>query len=373
MVAEGPKSGSVEEPRGLTAIGFIGISDPLRPGVPAAVERCRQAGVRVVMLTGDHPATAAAIAREAGLPSEEGAILTGAEVNQLGGHKLAERLERASVIARITPLDKLRIVETLQGRGHVVAMTGDGVNDAPALRLADVGVAMGRGGTEVARQASEVIVTDDDFGALVEALVEGRGFWHNIRRALGLLLGGNLGELGLMVAAGIAGLPTPLTTRQILTVNLVTDVLPAVAIAVQPPETRDLSRLAREGAAGLDRPLRNDVLRRGFATAAPSFGAYLLAARLGDPARARAVAFASIVATQLSQTIDLGRSENRLTGSVAGAAGASAALVAACLSLPPLQRFLGLVLPAPAGALLILGSAGGAVVVSRALRVTNGT
>jgi cation-transporting ATPase I len=372
MVAQGPKSGSSEDPRGLTALGFLGISDPLRATVPAAVERCHAAGVRVVMLTGDHPATAEAIAREAGLPNGPEAILTGAEVNQLGDRELAERLERASVIARITPLDKVRIVESLQRRGHVVAMTGDGVNDAPALRLADVGVAMGRGGTDVARQASEVIVTDDDFGTLVEALVEGRGFWHNMRRALGLLLGGNLGELGLMVAAGIVGLPTPLTTRQILTVNLVTDVLPAVAIAVQEPEHRDLSRLAREGAAGLDRPLRNDVLWRGIATAAPSFGAYLLAARLASPARAQAVAFGSIVGTQLSQTIDLGRTEGRLTGAVGGAAAASAALVAACLSLPPLQRFLGLAMPTPVGGLLIGGASGGAVVVSRALRVANG-
>jgi cation-transporting P-type ATPase I len=155
-------------------------------------------------------------------------------------------------------------------------------------------------------------------------------------------------------------------------VNLVTDVLPAVAIAVQEPEHRDLSRLAREGAAGLDRPLRNDVLWRGIATAAPSFGAYLLAARLASPARAQAVAFGSIVGTQLSQTIDLGRTEGRLTGAVGGAAAASAALVAACLSLPPLQRFLGLAMPTPVGGLLIGGASGGAVVVSRALRVANG-
>jgi cation-transporting ATPase I len=202
MVAEGPSETPVNDPDGLTALGFLGISDPLRPAVPAAVRRCHEAGVRLIMLTGDHPATARAIAREAGLLQEaDGELLTGEEIAELDNGELDERLEHATVVSRITPLDKLRIVESLQRRGHTVAMTGDGVNDAPALRLADVGVAMGRGGTEVARQASDVVLADDDFSTLVETLVEGRSFWRNIRRALGLLLGGNLGELGLMVGA----------------------------------------------------------------------------------------------------------------------------------------------------------------------------
>jgi cation-transporting ATPase I len=360
MVAEGDARTSLEDPTDLVAVGFLGISDPLRPSVRAAVERCQAAGVRPLMLTGDHPETARAIAREAGLNGSERAVLTGAELRTLGEDELQERLERASVVARITPLDKVRIVEALQQAGHVVAMTGDGVNDAPALRLADVGVAMGRGGTEVARQAAEVIVTDDNFSTLVEALVEGRGFWLNIRRALGLLLGGNLGELGLMVTAVVAGLPSPLTTRQILTVNLVTDVLPAVAVAVQEPEHRDLSKLAREGASGLDRPLRNDVVRRGIATATPSLAAYMLAARMTPGPQAQAVAFASIVGTQLAQTVDIGRAEGRLTGSVRGAVAGSAALVAAAIAFPPLRMFLGFGTPSLAG----IGLAGSASVAA---------
>src|ERR1700704_3972093 len=163
------------------------------------------------MLTGDHPATARAVARQVGLPSGDEHVLTGAELAALDDDALARRLEQATVIARSTPLDKLRIIEALRRRGHVVAMTGDGVNDAPALRLADVGVAMGRGGTEGARQAADVILTEDDGRVFTEALVEGRGFWRNMRRALALLLGGNLGEVGLLAGAAVLGLPSPLT------------------------------------------------------------------------------------------------------------------------------------------------------------------
>jgi cation-transporting ATPase I len=269
------------------------------------------------------------------------------------------------VLARITPVDKVRIVESLQRRGHTVAMTGDGVNDAPALRLADVGVAMGRQGTEVARQAGDVVLGDDDFATLVEALVEGRSFWQNMRRALGLLLGGNLGEIGLMVGASGLGLPSALSARQILAVNLVSDLLPAVSVAVQEPEHRRLSRLAREGTAALDAPLRSEILRRGAATAVPALGAYVLADRSG--AQPQTVAFASIVGTQLAQTLDVGRLDGRTSRSVTGAVGGTAALLALAVTLPPLQRFFGLAAPGMRALALILGAAGGAVGMGRAL------
>jgi cation-transporting P-type ATPase I len=372
MVAEGPPDTSLDDPRGLTATGFVGIRDPLRDTVPAAVRRCNEAGVRVVMLTGDHPATAAAIAREAGLLDGEGGVVTGPELAGLEGSELEDRLNGATVIARSTPLDKLRIVEALQRRGHVVAMTGDGVNDAPALRLADVGVAMGEAGTEVARQASDVVVTDDDFSTLVEALVEGRGFWRNMRQALGLLLGGNLGEVGLMVGAGVAGLAAPMTARQILSVNLVTDVLPAVAIALQHPEHRELARLRREGTEALDSSLRGDVIRRGIATALPSLAAYVLAARGGASPQARTVAYVSVVGTQLSQTVDLSRSEQGLGRWVVGAVGASGGVLAASVLLPPLRGFLGLAVPTPSGLALIGAATLSAVGASRALGRSGG-
>jgi magnesium-transporting ATPase (P-type) len=320
--------------------------------VPAAVRRCHDAGVRVIMLTGDHPATARAIAREAEL-LDGGGILTGAEIASLENGELDRRLERAHVIARATPLDKLRIIESLQRRGHVVAMTGDGVNDAPALRLADVGVAMGRGGTEVARQAADVVLADDNFATLVETLVEGRGFWHNVRRALGLLLGGNLGELTLVVAASVLGAATPLTVRQVLATNLITDALPALAVVTQQPRHRQLSALAREGAAALDAPLRRDILRRALATAAPATAAYLIALRTGTLPQARTVAFASIVATQLAQTVGLGWVEGTLTPSVMAAVGSSAGALLLLLAVPALRTFFEVAVPAPIGWALV--------------------
>ena len=353
MVAEGPPETPVSDPGGLVALGFLGISDPLRPAVPEAVRRCREAGVRVVMLTGDHPATARAIAHEAGLPLGNDELLAGEEIAELDNGELDERLERATVVSRITPLDKLRIVESLQRRGRTVAMTGDGVNDAPALRLADVGVAMGRGGTEVARQASDVVLADDDFSTLVETLVEGRSFWRNIRRALGLLLGGNLGELGLMVGANALSPAAPLNSRQILAVNLVSDVLPAISVAFQQPKHRNLAGLDREGEAALERPLRDDVLRRGIATATPSLAAYLVAlSSLGMPA-AGSVAFASVVSTQLAQTLALGRNVEGFSRSVLGAVAGSTGLLVAALTVGPLRAFLGLAPPTSVGWALI--------------------
>jgi magnesium-transporting ATPase (P-type) len=371
MVCAGAGGVSPEDPVDLVALGYLGISDPLRPGAADAVSRCEVAGVRVVMLTGDHPATARAVAREAGLSMNGVEVLTGPELAAIDDAGLDRRLERAQVVARVTPLDKLRIVEALQRRGHVVAMTGDGVNDAPALRLADVGVAMGSRGIDVAREAADVVIADDDFSTLVETFVEGRTFWLNIRRALGLLLGGNAGEVGLMVLAGVAGLAPPLSTRQVLAVNLVSDILPAVAIAVQEPEHRHLAGLAREGTVALGGPLRRDVVRRGLATAVPSFLAYVLA-RLrggGDPRRAGAVAFTTVVGTQLAQTLELGsasRSDSgRRSRAVDGAVLGSAAFVAAALALPPLQGFLGLAVPTPFGLVLCAAAMLGSVALSR--------
>jgi magnesium-transporting ATPase (P-type) len=369
LVAEGPDRRSVEDPQALTALGFVGISDPVRPGAADAVRRCLEAGVRVVMLTGDHPATATAIAQRAGLPMEDERMLTGEEVEGLDDESLAHRLEQATIIARSTPLQKLRIVELLRGAGHVVAMTGDGVNDAPALRLADVGVAMGRGGTEVARQAADLVLIDDEFSSLAEALVEGRSFWHNMRRALGLLLGGNAGEVGLMIAAALSGRALPLTTRQILTVNLVTDVLPAVSVAIQPPEHRNLAELSREGGAALDAPLRGDIIRRGIATAASSFGAYALASGAVGPAAGRSVAYISIVSTQLAQTLDLGHAEGRLTPPVLGAVAGSLAVVGATITVPPVRSFLALSSPTVPGLLIAGGASALAVALGRSLPI----
>lgn len=372
MVAEGAagtSDTSVDEPVGLVALGFLGIRDPLRAEVPSAVRRCHAAGVRVIMITGDHPATALAVGREAGLVGKSGEhapVLTGAELAKLDDHELDTVLEGATVIARATPVDKLRIVESLQRRGHTVAMTGDGVNDAPALRLADVGVAMGRGGTEVARQAADVVLADDNFATLVEAFVEGRTFWGNIRRALGLLLGGNLGELGLEVGASVLGLASPLTTRQILTMNLMTDVLPALAVVLQRPKHHNLAALAREGTSALGTPLRNEVFARGGTTAVPSLAAYLLALRAGGAPLARTVAFASIVSTQLAQTLDAGSADGESSRVIRRVVAGTAGVLVATLAVPPLRGFLGLVGPGPLGWALIGASTAASLVLARA-------
>ncbi|HEU5226440.1 MAG TPA: cation-transporting P-type ATPase, partial [Ktedonobacteraceae bacterium] len=353
MVAEGAADTPLDDPQNLTALGFVGISDPLRETVRAAVHRCHGAGVRVIMITGDHPATARTIAREAGLLNNGGKVLTASEIAEMQNGELDAQLEQAVVIARATPLDKLRIIESLQRHGHVVAMTGDGVNDAPALRLADVGVAMGQGGTEVARQTADVVIADDDFSTLVEAFVEGRSFWRNIRRALGLLLGGNLGELGLVVGASLLGGSTPLTASQILAVNAITDILPALAVALQQPEHRVLATLSREGESALNKPLRTEVFQRGIATAFPSLVNYLIMLGTRALPEARSVAFASIIATQLAQTLDAGRSEGTLTRPVLAAVAGSTGVLLAAFVVPSLRNFLRLVVPSPLGWALI--------------------
>jgi cation-transporting ATPase I len=363
LVAEGSPDCPIDDPTALTFLGFVGISDAPRSTAQTAVRRCQDAGVRVMMITGDHPATARTIAQEVGLLNG-GTVLTGVEMAELSNDELAARLEHASVIARATPLDKLRIIESLRMRGHTVAMTGDGVNDAPALRLADVGVAMG--GTEVARQTADVVITDDNFSTLVETFVEGRSFWRNVRRALGLLLGGNLGELALVVSASLLGFGSPLNARQILAMNAITDTLPALAVALQQPEHRNLAGLNREGAAALDTPLCYDILRRAVTSAAPALLSYLILLSSGVP-QARTAAYASIVATQLAQTLDVGRYEGGLTRSVFAAVVCSAAVLIATLTVPPLRSFLNLVAPSPLSWMLIGAGALIAVVINRLL------
>jgi cation-transporting ATPase I len=370
MVAEGHPGVAVEDPLGLTVLGFIGIRDPLRQGVREAVDRCHKAGVRVIVLTGDHPATARAIAADAGLADASAEVLTGIEISGLNNEELDERMKLVSVVARVTPLDKVRIVQSLQRMGHTVAMTGDGVNDAPALRLADVGVAMGLTGTDVARQAADVVLSDDDFATLVEALVEGRGFWQNIRRTLGLLLGGILGELGFVAIASAIGMPAALNTRQILAMNLITFGLPTLAVALQEPEHRNLAGLAREGTTALVKPLRKDVLLRAGATIIPSLTAFALALP-GGTAQAQTVAFGTAIGSQLAQTMDSGRSETGLTKSVVGAVGTSLALLVASVMVPGGRTLLSLAIPSVGSLLLILVGSTSSPLVARALNLSN--
>ncbi len=244
--------------QGLTFVGMAGMIDPARPGVKEAVQTCQAAGIRPVMITGDHPLTARRIASDLGIAAE-GRVLTGRDLSGMSGRELEAQVEQVSVYARIAPEQKLKIVTALQNRGHVVAMTGDGVNDAPALKKADIGVAMGRGGTDVAKEASDIVLLDDNFATIVGAVEEGRVLYDNIRKFIQYLLVSNFGEILVMVLAPFLGMPLPLLPLQILWINLVTDGLPALALAVEPAEKGTMRRLPRpptERILGQDMGLR---------------------------------------------------------------------------------------------------------------------
>jgi Ca2+-transporting ATPase len=230
-----PGSGIDGASEGMTFLGFAGMIDPPRAEAAEAVRQCLLAGIRPVMITGDHPLTAEAIARELGI-LRDGKAVTGQMLQCMSDEELSRTAGSISVFARVAPEHKLRIVEALQKNGEVVAMTGDGVNDAPALKRADIGISMGITGTDVSKEASAMMLTDDNFASIVAAVEEGRGIYDNIKKYLTYLLSSNIGELGLMAFATLMGIPLPLTAVQILYVNLATDGLPALALAVDPAE-----------------------------------------------------------------------------------------------------------------------------------------
>lgn len=240
----------------LVWVGLVGLMDPPRPEARKAVTRCRRAGIRVIMVTGDHPDTAGAIAREVGLIPEEKAavVLSGKEINQLSDAELKEALRNIRVFARVSSGHKLRLVGLLKGQGEVVAMTGDGVNDAPALKRADIGVAMGHSGTAVAREAAAMILADDNFASLVAAVEEGRAIFDNIKKYLVYLLSCNLAEILVLCGTFLLGLPLPLVALQILWVNLTTDGLPALALGVDPKAPDIMRRPPRPPREGVFTP-----------------------------------------------------------------------------------------------------------------------
>jgi Ca2+-transporting ATPase len=235
----------------LSFVGLVGMIDPPRVGVKEAVRACAEAQVRAVMITGDHKLTAVAIARELGIWDEGAIALTGAELGELSDEDLAARIDSARVFARVTAEQKLRIVKAFKARGHIVAMTGDGVNDAPALREAHIGIAMGKDGTDVARAAADMVLADDNFATIVDAVREGRAIWRNIQKFIFFLLSSNAGLLvTVFVAALVPNLP-PLRPIMILWINLVTNGLPALALGVDPPDSSQMMEPPRKPGAGL--------------------------------------------------------------------------------------------------------------------------
>jgi len=249
-IASKPNATLEDAQTGMTFLGLVGMIDPPRPEAKNAIAICEQAGIRPVMITGDHPVTAQAVASELGL-LKTGRVVTGAELDAISDEQLQAEVETIDVYARVSPEHKLRVVTAMQANGYIVAMTGDGVNDAPALKKADIGIAMGITGTDVTKEAAAMILTDDNFASIVAAVEEGRGVFGNIKKYLMYLLSSNIGEIGLMAGSALLGLPLPLTAVQILFVNLATDGLPALALSVDPPEKDLMKRKPRNPHTGI--------------------------------------------------------------------------------------------------------------------------
>ncbi|MGW0231057.1 HAD-IC family P-type ATPase [Actinopolymorpha singaporensis] len=339
----------------LDLLGFLALADQVRPTSAQAVALLRRAGVDVVMLTGDHPTTAGSIAAELGI-LDGGRVLTGTDLDGHDDASLAAVLPGVSVVARVTPAQKVRVVQALQSIGRTVAMAGDGSNDAPAIRLADVGIALGRHGTTAAREAADLVVTDDRLETITDAIVEGRAMWASVRDAIAVLVGGNLGETAFTLGAGLLSPSgSPLNARQLLLVNLFTDVLPAMALAIRPPAHLTPEALLHEGPdASLGSRLARDVAIRAGATAVAASAGWVVGRATGTPGRAGTIALVSMVGAQLGQTIVTGWRSPL----VVGAGAASWLGLATVVQVPGLSHFFGCRPLGPVGWATALGAAG---------------
>jgi Ca2+-transporting ATPase len=285
---------------GMIFLGLAGMIDPPRPEAKNAIAICENAGIRTVMITGDHPVTARAVARELGLLFNGGRVVTGAELEEMTEDQLFRDVEEISVYARVSPAHKLRVITAWQAHGNIVAMTGDGVNDAPALKKADIGIAMGITGTDVTKEAAAMTLTDDNFASIVAAVEEGRGVFGNIKKYLMYLLSSNIGEIGLMAGSALLGLPLPLTAVQILFVNLATDGLPALALSLDPPEIDLMKRKPRNPRTGIfTRPVVTLMSLGGIWSTIVNLGLFIWALNSGrSTAQAMTMAFVSLVLIQ---------------------------------------------------------------------------
>ena len=294
--------------RELTFVGLVGITDPPAPGVRETIRQLRDSGIRTIMITGDQRLTAEAVARQLGLIEAGEGVMDGRELATLDETALAGRLERTGVFNRVSPADKLRIVDALQERHQIVTMLGDGVNDAAALKKADIGVAMGMRGTDIAKEAADVVLADDRFPTIVAAVEEGRVIFDNIRKFVFYLFSCNLAEVLLLLIAGIAGLPQPLLPLQILWLNLVTDTFPALSLAVEPAEPDVMRRPPRDpDKAILSRRFLGSIAFYASLIATSTLAAFLLALARGDAPRAGTVAFVTLA---LAQAFHLGNARS---------------------------------------------------------------
>jgi P-type Ca2+ transporter type 2C len=350
----------------LIFIGLQGMIDPPRPEVKEAVKECKAAGIKTIMITGDHTITAKAIAKQLGILSPNSKVLDGKALSEMSVTELEEVVDDVSVFARVSPEHKLKIVKALQNRGHIVAMTGDGINDAPAIKAADIGIAMGITGTDVAKEASSLILLDDNFATIKAAIKEGRNIYENIRKFIRYLLASNVGEILVMLFAMILGLPLPLVPIQILWVNLVTDGLPAMALGLDKAEDNVMKRGPRHPKEGVfARGLGWKVVSRGFLIGSITLIAFIITYNQNpnELIYAQTIAFATLVMAQLIHVFDCRSEKSVLSRNPFGnmylvwSVISSIILMLVVIYYPPLQPIFHTVPIEPRDWMLILGLA----------------
>jgi cation-transporting ATPase I len=346
----------------LCFLGFLALSDPVRPTSAEAVERLVDAGIEVVMITGDHPSTARRIGEELGLMNDH-EVLTGPDIEHMSEEELDDALPRTRVIARATPHHKVRIVQAFQRLGKVVAMTGDGANDASAIRLADVGIALGREATAAAREAADVILLEAKIETLVEAIAHGRAMWGSVRDAVSVLIGGNLGEIGFTFLSSVTSKKPAFNARQLLLVNLLTDIAPAVAMAVRPPTEDALEAFLGSGPEEtLGATLDRDVRKRALVTAGGATLAWTGAKLVGaNNPKASTTALLSLIGGQLAQTVTAGK----LTPTVLGASLGSGAVLLGLVETPGVSKVFGCQPVGPVCLSIAVGSSAAAAFSAR--------
>jgi len=346
----------------LTLLGFIALADIPRPEAAPTITALHTAGLGTVMITGDHPVTAKAIAHGLGIPADR--VVTGPELAGLDEQARTALVTQASVFARVSPEQKLRIIGALQRAGRVVAMTGDGANDAAAIRLADVGIGMAAHGSVSARTAADLVLTTPDVSLLLDALVEGRAMWGRVRDAVAILLGGNAGEVGFTLAGTALAGRAPIGTRQFLLVNMLTDLAPsmAIALAATPTDPAERRNLLTAQVPSLGAPLLRDIAIRGATTAAGALLAWQIGRVTGTRRRASTIALAALVGTQLGQTLLIGGRNPLVLATGLG----SAALLAGLIQTPGLSQFFGCTPLGPLAWTTVLASSTGATLLAAA-------
>lgn len=311
-----PETAKIDESNmeeGLTFMGLVGMIDPPREEVKEAIRACKEAGIKVIMITGDHILTAETIAKRLGILPQDGLTVSGTDLYNMTNEEFLEKIEQVYVYARVSPEHKLQIVQALQNKGHVVAMTGDGVNDAPAIKAANIGVSMGIAGTDVSKEASSLVLADDNFSTISAAIEEGRSIYDNIRKFIRYLLASNVGEILVMFFAMLLALPLPLIPIQILWVNLVTDGLPAMALGLDRPERDTMKQPPRKAKESLfARGLGWKIISRGVLIGLATLGIFMLTLKSGTSLQtAQTMAFSTLVMAQLIHVFDC-RSEKSI-------------------------------------------------------------